>query len=135
MRRTVTAVGLSLAIPLGALTAPLVHAHPGELSTNHHHAHEIHAHFGGHSSLQTSHDGVVPDGGRLEDRDSERSVSLQLFVAVAQTSFDVPAAVVTSCYLGSLAEAAAHDPLRVVHGHDPPYIASTESRAPPVIPS
>jgi hypothetical protein len=133
MRRTVTAVGLSLAIPLGALTAPLVHAHPDEHSTDHHHTHEIHAHFGGHSSHQASHDGVVPHGARLVDHEADRSVSLQLFVAVAQASFDVPAAAVTSCYLGSLAEAAAHDPLRVVHGHDPPCISSTGSRAPPAL--
>jgi hypothetical protein len=134
MRRTVTALGLSLAIPLGALTAPLVHAHPDAL-TGHHRAHEIHAHVGGHSSHETSHDGVVPDGARLDDHDAERAVSLQWFVAVAPASFDVPAAVVTSPYVDILGEAPAHNPLRIVHGHDPPLIASTGSRAPPVLPS
>ncbi len=134
MRRTLTALGLSIAIPLGALSAPLVHAHPDELGTDHHRAHEIHAHFGGHS-LQASHDGIVPDGARLDDHGAERAVSLQLFVAVAQASFDVPAAVVTSWHLRVPAEAAAHHPLRVVHSHDPPFIGSTGSRAPPALPS
>ena len=136
MRRTLTAVGLSLAIPLGSLSAPLVHAHPDESGSDHHHAHEIHAHVAAHASFHSStHDGVVPGGTGLNNHDAERTVSLQLFVAVAQASFDVPGAVVTALFLNSPAEAAAHHPLRIVHGHDPPFVASTGSRAPPAFPS
>ena len=131
MRRRLTAVVLSLVIPLGSLSAPLVHAHPDAAGTDHHHAPEIHAHVGGHSSLHTAYHGAIHDGPRLDDHDAERTVSLQLFVAVAQASFDVPAAAVMTWHLGSPSEAAAHQPVRVVHGHDPPFIASTGSRAPP----
>jgi hypothetical protein len=140
MCRTLTAVGLSLAIPFGSLSAPLVHAHPSESGFDHHHANKIHAHVGGHASFHASHDGVAsdgvtPTGTRLNDHDAERAVFLQLFVAVAQASFDVPAAIVTDWFVNSPAEAAAHHPLRIVHGHDPPFVASTGSRAPPAFPS
>ena len=128
--RTLTAVGLSLAIPLGALSAPLVHAHPDEFDTDHHRAHEIHAHFTGHSPLPT-----VPDGARLDDHEAERAISLQVFVAVAQASFDGLAAALPSLQLGTPAEAPAHHSLRIVHGHDPPCISSLGSRAPPAFPS
>ena len=137
MRRTLTAVGLSLAIPLGSLSLPLVHAHPDGPSSDHHHANAIHAHVGGHASHDgvasgsVTSDGLASDGTRLNGHDAERTVSLQLFVAVAPASFDVPAAVITDGFVSFPAEAAAHHPLRVVHGHDPPLIASTGSRAPP----
>ncbi len=140
--RTLTAVGLSVTIPLGALSAPLVHAHLDELDTDHHRAHEIHAHVAGHSSLPTALPTTLPtvlptttDGLRLDDHDAERAVSLQLFVAVAQASFDVPAAVVASSQLGTPAEAPARHSLRIVHGHDPPFVGSLASRAPPAFPS
>ena len=128
--RTLTAVGLSVTIPLAALSAPLVHAHLDELDTDHHRAHEIHAHVTGHASFPVPHDGAA-----LDDHEAERAVSLQLFVAVAQASFDVPAAVVPVWQLSAPAEAAAHHPLRIVHGHDPPFIGSLGSRAPPAFPS
>ncbi|MDA1183493.1 MAG: hypothetical protein O2930_02465 [Acidobacteria bacterium] len=131
MRRALTAVTLSLAIPLGALSAPLLHAHSPLVGTDHHDAPEIHAHWGGHTHGHGPRDGVVPGGVELDDRESEGAVSLQLFVAVAQASFDVPPAVVASVDVEVPAEAAAHDPLRVVHGHDPPSLSSTGSRAPP----
>ena len=136
--RTLTAVGLSVTIPLGALSAPLVHAHLDELDTDHHRAHEIHAHVTGHSSLPTALPTALPAttaGPHLDDHDAERAVSLQLFVAVAQTSFDVPAAVVASSQLGTPAEAPARHSLRIVHGHDPPFVGSLTSRAPPAFPS
>ena len=138
--RTLTAVGLSLAIPLGALSTPLVHAHLDELDTDHHRAHEIHAHIAGHSSRQTFHDGAAhageaPNAARLDDHDAERAVYLQVFVAVAPAAFDVPAAVVTTWQLTTPAEAIAPHSLRIVHGHDPPFISSLGSRAPPAFPS
>ncbi len=136
--RTLSAVGLSVAIPLGALNAPLVHAHLDGLDTDHHRAHEIHAHVAGHSSPPTVLPTTLPtttDGLRLGDHDAERAVSLQLFVAVAQASFDVPAAVVASSQLGTPAEAPARNSLRIVHGHDPPFVGSLTSRAPPAFPS
>ena len=135
MIRTLTAVGLSVAIPLGALSAPLLHAHPDELDTDHHRAHEVHAHLTRHASLPIAHDGVARDNARLGDHEGERAVYLQLFVAVAQASFDVPAAVVTSWQLGTPAESAARHSLRVVHGHDPPCFRSLASRGPPAFPS
>src|SRR5688572_32002807 len=123
--RTLTAVGLSVAIPLGALCAPLVHAHVDDHDADHHRTHKIHAHVSHHSSHSTAAES------RVHDDEADRAVSLQLFVAVAPASFDVPAAVVTSWDLGALAESPARHSLRVVHGHDPPFLTSLPSRAPP----
>lgn len=131
MRRALTAVGLSLAIPLGALSAPLLHAHAPQLGADHHDSPEIHAHWGGQTHGHGPRDRVVPEGVERDDHESERAVSLQWFVAVPQASFDVPQGVVTSVDVEVPSESAAHDPLRVVHGHDPPFLPSLGSRAPP----
>lgn len=123
--RTLTAVGLAVAIPLGALCAPLVHAHVDDHDADHHRTRTIHAHLSHHSSHSTA------AGSRVHEDEADRAVSLQLFVAVAPASFDVPAAVVTSWDLGTPAESPARHSLRVVHGHDPPFLTSLPSRAPP----
>ena len=126
--RTLTAVGLSVAIPLGALCAPLVHAHVDARETDHHRAHEIHAHVSDHAARSTA-----PDGSTVQHEDETgRAVYLQLFVSVAHAGFDIPAAVVMSWkHLGAAAESPAHQSLHVVHGHDPPFLRSLSSRAPP----
>ena len=125
--RAFTAAALSVAIPLGALCAPLVHAHVADGDGDHHGATRIHAHVTGHSPLP-----VVPGAARIDDHDGDRAVYLQLFVAVAQASLDVPAAVVPSWDLATPAESPARRSLHVVHGHDPPFLTSVPSRAPPV---
>ena len=128
--RTLTSVGLSVAIPLGALCAPLVHAHVDDHDGDHHRAHEIHAHVSDHvTSDRPTHPAAAAS--RVDEDETGRAVYLQLFVAVAYASFDVPAAAATSWDLAAPAESPARQSLRVVHGHDPPFLRSLASRAPP----
>jgi len=128
--RSLTAVALSAAIPLGALCAPLVHAHVDGHDADHHGSHEIHAHLSQHS--HSGHPASSTAAAvRVEEDEAGRAVYLQLFVAVAHASFDVPAAVATSWDFPVPAERPARHSLRVVHGHDPPFLTSLPSRAPP----
>jgi hypothetical protein len=127
--RTLTAVALSVAIPLGALCAPLVHAHVDGHDADHHRAHEIHAHFSDHSTHSTA------SGSRMQEDETGRAVYLQLFVAVAHASFHIPAAVAPSWDFVAPGERPARHSLHVVHGHDPPFLTSLPSRAPPAFPS
>ena len=127
--RTLTAVGLSVAIPLGALCAPLVHAHVDGHDADHQPAHEIHAHVSDHSTRSTA-----ADGSTVHEDETGRAVYLQLFVAVAHASFEIPVAAATSWDLRAPAESPARHSLHVVHGHDPPFLTSLPSRAPPAFP-
>jgi len=125
--RKLIAVGLSVAVQAAALGAPLVHAHLGGHESSHHHGRQaVHAHFSGHSSSH-HHSGARS----LDDNDAERTVFLQLFVAVSAPSFHLPAALVSSFDLIVPAAVAPRDLLQVVHGHDPPVARSRPSRAPP----
>ncbi|MBI2827924.1 MAG: hypothetical protein HYX77_01470 [Acidobacteria bacterium] len=130
MIQTLSAAVLSVAIPLGALYTPLVHAHVDARDLDHHGAHTIHAHVVYHWTRSTT-----ADQARLNHDETGRAVYLQLFVAVAHASFEVPAAVPTACDLdlGAPAESPAHPHhlLHVVHSHDPPFLRSLPSRAPP----
>lgn len=128
--RGLTAVALSVALPLGALCAPLVHAHLDDHDGDHHRAHEIHAHVSDHvSSDHATHSTAA--GASVDEDESGRAVYLQLFVAVAHASFDAPDAVAMSWDLAAPAESPARHSLHVVHGHDPPFLGSRSSRAPP----
>lgn len=124
--RKLVAIGLSVALPVGALCAPLVHAHRSDHDSSHHAADVIHAHVSGHAAAPT-----VAHSLSLDEPEGERAVYLQLFVAVPAASFDVPLAVATSVEPGAPAEAPARHSLHVVHGHDPPFIRFLTARAPP----
>jgi hypothetical protein len=104
----------------------MTHLHDDDLATDHHDPHAVHAHFSGHAV-------PAPAGDETEFRnlESERTVFLQLFVAVPGASIDVPAASVTAFQLAAPEETAAHLSLQIVHGHDPPVASSVASRAPP----
>lgn len=129
MTRALIAAGLSVAIPVAAVCAPLVHAHLDAHATDHHGARVVHAHFSAHDVS------FVPfDQPRLGTHDEERTIALQVFVAVAVPSFDVPVASTTSVPLVAPLEASAHRPVDVVHGHDPPSEGTLSSRAPPYLP-
>ena len=124
--RGVIAAGLCVAIQVAAVCAPLVHAHlGGHESADHHATQTVHAHLSGHSSSHHS------QGRSLDDSDAERTVFLQLFVAVSAPSFHLPPALVSSFDLTAPAAVAPRDLLQVVHGHDPPFDRSRPSRAPP----
>lgn len=131
--RTLTAVGLSVAIPLGALCAPLVHAHVDDQHADHHAANRVHAHLGGHDV-----DHHVSLAGELAiepDQDPEHITRLQVFVAVyaaAPSFLALPRARYT---LPAPLESVMRRPPSVVHSHGPPSASSAGSRAPPVFPS
>lgn len=122
--------GLAAAVQAAALGAPLVHAHLGGHESDHHHGRQaVHAHLSGHASSHQHHSGAR----RLDDNDAERTVYLQLFVAVGVASFQLPPAVVSSFDLTLPVAAAPRDRLQVVHGHDPPSGRLLPSRAPPAL--
>jgi len=132
--RKLIAVGLSVALEAAALGAPLVHAHVGGHESEHHHGRQaMHAHLPGHSSPHAHPAAHQHNASRLsfDDNDAERTVYLQLFVAVGASSFELPPSMVSSFTLTLPIKAAPRDRLQVVHGHDPPFGRSLSSRAPP----
>jgi hypothetical protein len=131
--RKLIAVGLTVAVQVAALGAPLVHAHVGGHESEHHHGRQaVHAHLPGHASHAASHQHRASRRS-FHDNDAERTVYLQLFVAVGAASFELPPAVATSFALTVPIATAPRDLLRVVHGHDPPARRSLSSRAPPLL--
>ena len=155
--RTLTAVELSVAIPLGALCAPLVHAHPDNHHADHHGANRIHAHLGGHRPTPEAparprrsasaeagdldhhplhqHDLTGGTPAIEQDADAEQITRLQVFVAVYADAFTPPALPNARFILPTPPESAMRRPPEVVHSHGPPYASSTGPRAPPAFPS
>lgn len=125
MRRLLAAV-LTAAVQVALVGAPLVHAHPDDHATEHHHGRAVHAHWTGHSHSPHQADTPV-----LGSPDHDRAVFLSAFVAVAVSAFATPATSHSSYELPSPAETAAHRSVGVVHGHDPPFLQPRTSRAPP----
>ena len=120
---------LVVAVQAAVVGAPLVHAHLGNHAADHHHAVTVHSHFSGHHPSHPSRPPVT--GLRVEDNDAERTVFLQLFVAVNVASFGALSAVVESFEINMAAEAPRRQALLVVHGHDPPFTRLRPARAPP----
>jgi len=124
--RKVIAVGLSLAVQAAALSAPLVHAHPDDHATEHHDARAVHTHWAGHA--RSSHSSDAP---ALGTDDHDRAVFLNVFVAVAASSFPAPGVTHLVFELPVPGERAAQRDLEMLHSHDPPFFRSVSSRAPP----
>ena len=124
--RRLVAAALVIAVQVGAICAPLVHAHPADRASDHHDGREVHAHLTPHGPAV-----LPPNGAAIDHEDDDRAVFLQSFVAVAITALDTPAAPCAGFALVSPAESAPHESLHVAHGHDPPYSRSRPSRAPP----
>lgn len=125
--RRLVAIGLSMAVQLAALSAPLVHAHADDHATDHHRAHEVHAHFERHTTAsRTANESTVdrPD-------DNARVVFVRTFVGVATAAVDLPAAAPASFELALPGEGRSLRALYGFHGHDPPLIRSRSPRAPP----
>jgi hypothetical protein len=125
--RTLTALGVAVAMQTAAICAPLVHAHLDDHPTDHHDARGVHAHLGGHAHapLGDNHDPA------FQENAGEDAIFLNLFVAVAGLSIDVPVGITPCVSLQVPDETPARLPVLVVHGHDPPFIASVPARAPP----
>lgn len=131
--RTLTAVGLSVAIPLGALCAPLVHAHLDDHHDGHHAANRVHAHPGGH---KVDHPFSSERGLAIgADADPEHIIRLQVFVAVHAAAPSSAALSQARYSLPAPLESVMPRPPAVVHSHDPPGASSAGPRAPPAFPS
>ena len=115
-----------MAFQAAALWMPFVHAHPDDHETDHHHARAIHAHVSQHAAPAASGTGTT-----IGEPDHDRALFLQVFVAVAATTFDVSAVPVHVVELVVPQEMPAHPSLEVVNGRDPPDVSSIASRAPP----
>lgn len=124
--RKVIAVGLSLAIQAAALSAPLVHSHPDDQATEHHGTRAVHTHWAGHA-----HSHHPSDAPALGPDDHDRAVFLNVFVAVAASSFPAPGVTHLVFELPVPGERAAQRDLEMLHSHDPPFLTSLSSRAPP----
>lgn len=125
--RKVIAVALALAVQTTGLTAPFVHAHPDDHTTDHHDGHAIHAHAAGHAP---AHDPTNAPSLGAEDHD--RAVYVNAFVAVAVASFSAPEVELTTFELAAPVERAAYRPVEILRTHDPPALTSVPSRAPPL---
>lgn len=133
MTRTFTAVALSVAIPLGALCAPLVHAHMDDHHDGHHAATRVHAHLGGHG---VDHHSSSKDGRAIEpDADPDHVIRLQVFVAVHAAAPAAPALPQARYTPPALLESIMRRPPAEVYSHGPPGASPAGPRAPPVFPS
>ena len=148
------ALALSLAIPVAALAAPLLHVHPDEHATAHHRGATVHSHWSGHSGTPAGHrhhdsnairdanhdgdrDGArVPastssDGPTLHTADRDRAIFFSAYVAVTPAALPSPGIVPNAVALPVPLERAAHLSVEVAHGHDPPLTRLLPARAPP----
>jgi hypothetical protein len=122
---------LGLAVQTAATMAPFVHAHLDDHATEHHgSARAIHSHFAEHHH---HHEQQLPPahGPSVDDPDDDRAVVFPLFVAVGSQSFELAPFAVTFAELPPPVERPAHRSVDIVHGHDPPFVPSVPSRAPP----
>jgi hypothetical protein len=127
--RTVIALALSLAIPAGALTIPLAHAHPDDHATSHHSGGAAHTHWRGHAQSHRSQAAAA-----LRADDDDRAVFLNAFVAVASSTVRVPGITQGACPVVVPVEQPGYRAAEVTRSHDPPYIRTLSSRAPPALP-
>jgi hypothetical protein len=116
---------LAIAVPVGALYGPFLHAHVDE--NGDHHEIAVHAHVSGHERSHQEHD----DGIIVHESEDERAIYLHAAVAVAPARFDVPIAPPPLLGFDAPQERPAHPAVEVTHGHDPPLLDALESRPPP----
>jgi hypothetical protein len=132
--RVLVAVSSAIALQLGAIGAPLVHAHLDGLDHAHHRAVRVHAHLGGHAAphdVRDHHDHPAFD----EDESAERANRLQLFVAVEPAPLATPSLPPARYAPPAPLESIMRRPPAVAHSHDPPGVRLAVPRAPPSFPS
>jgi hypothetical protein len=132
--RALIAVSSAVALQLGALGAPLVHAHLDDHEHDHHGAARVHAHLGGHAApdhIRDHHDHLALD----EDEGSESATGLQLFVAVEPSPFSIPSLPPARYAVPAPLHSVMRRPPAVTHSHDPPGVRLSVPRAPPSFPS
>lgn len=119
---------LSLAIQGAALTSPFLHAHPDDHATQHHGSRAVHTHWAGHG-----HSHGPSERPQLQTEDQDRAVYLNPFVAVTASVVLGPAIIHDAFALPVPSEGVVHRNVGVLHSHDPPFLASLASRAPPAL--
>lgn len=127
--RRLIAAGLVVSVQVGALCAPLVHAHVDDRHTHHHDGRTIHAHLHGHHlPAAEQRDGLTPGVPRA---DESAVIRLQTFLAIDRLGFEMPALVSALFTVHRVQEPGERRPLQFVHSHDPPVAGLTGLRAPP----
>ena len=148
MSRKLIAVAVTLAMPVAAVCAPLVHAHLDD----HAHGHRIHAHLSGHAShhdeghghsrsseepaLAAKHHHADEHGDPAAtfvaaDDSSERATSVPLYVAVQKDVLLQPVLPPASFAMAAPLRSVLRRPPDVVRSHGPPVVRLSPSRAPP----
>lgn len=141
VRRRLVAISLSLAVPIGALCAPLVHAHPDDHHDGHHGASRVHSHLAAHgidhlgrTRHDIDHHHIRPGALEIEsEADPELVTRVQFFVADQPDELIAVGLQPLGFTLPSPLESVMRRPPAVSHGHDPPLARSGPSRAPPAI--
>ena len=126
---------LALAVPVGAVCAPLLHAHRNDDHGSHHSARTVHAHFSGHQSNHhhaQPHHHAAPGVPAIEAAsDPELVTRVQFFVADHPNAL-IPVALQPMGFtLAVPLDSAMGRPPLVSHGHDPPLVSRSSPRAPP----
>lgn len=123
-------MSLMALLPVGALCAPLVHAHLDDHHAPHHAGRTIHAHVHPHTTVPGHAGDTHPDDPVVRPEEAGRILALQLFVAIAP-SVTVPAIAAARYLPPAPLQSAAPRPPVVSHAHDPPAAGSVAPRAPP----
>lgn len=126
--RKVIAVALSFLVQWGAITGPLVHAHPDDAATAHHDGRAVHAHWGGHA-----HSSDHSESPSLDADDHDRALFVNAFVAVSASVPEAPVVGQGAFALPVPAERASQRGIEVVRSHDPPLPGCRCPRAPPSV--
>ena len=135
VRRLLAAL-LALAVPVGAVYAPLIHAHRDDHHDSHHGARTVHAHFSGHGGAHHSHgdSGHLAQGPEIEaEFDPDLVIRVEFFVA-DQPHVLIPVALQPIGFtLAAPLDSALRRPPLVSHAHDPPPVSRSSPRAPPAL--
>lgn len=124
------AAWLAALLPVGALCAPLVHAHLDDHHVPHHAGRTIHAHVHPHGAPPETARDADPHRPTVGSDEPGHTLALQHFLAVA-ASVSLPAIAAERYLPPALLRSAAPRPPAVTHGHDPPSAGRSAPRAPP----
>ena len=119
-----TAAVLTVLLPLGTTSAPLVQVHPDEPAAHDHGTALLHVHL-------PSRLAVKPPGPTFDHGDEGPARAVQVFIAVPVDPFDAPAVPRPRAALIVPPEVAVGRTPHVSHGHDPPAHHRLSPRAPP----
>ena len=133
LRRGLASV-LAVAVQVSAVTAPMAHVHLDNHDTAHHHAREMHSHLSSHGASATRR--IDPRVPTLSDDDGdERVLSVSGFIATGVDAFPGVTAIPAEIAIIIPDEETISRIPVVAHGHDPPSLSVTPSRAPPLSPA